>query len=60
MKDFAQITPPAPRVEVMSAQDLRAYKDMLLQQIGEGSAEEDALWGKVARVNAYIRAASKA
>lgn len=43
----------------MSVQDLLSYKDALIAQISDGSPEEDAIWGKIARVNAYIRAAGK-
>jgi hypothetical protein len=59
MKDFAHIQMSHAKVEAMSMHDLRAYKDALIAQISDGCAEEDAIWGKIARVNAYIRAAGK-
>ena len=59
MKGFAHIPSAQTQVESMSMQDLRAYKDALIAQISQGCPEEDAIWGKIARVNAYIRAAGK-
>ena len=60
MKDMLHTAPRAAQeIETMSLQALKAHKDSLLQQIETDVTREDTLWGEVARVNAYIRAASE-
>lgn len=56
MTDMSIETTTPQRIERMSESELRALKERMMQSIRDDRSQMQPLMGRIARINAYIRA----